>query len=103
MNKNVNTDRIYNFDTYVHAEVRKCEVVEREFEAPDGKIIKSKYLDLTLDDDDCNRFFLKDKIIDNQALYKRGAVGTFTLQIHVEDKFRGRTSVNVKKFVPDEE
>lgn len=102
MANNINTDRIYNFDVQCHAEIRKCELIEQEFTGKDDKIIRSRYLELTCEDDDLNRFFVKDKLIDNQSLYHRGMVGTFILQIHVEEKYRGRTMINLKRFIPDE-
>lgn len=99
---NINTERVYNFDVRCHGEIRRCERKEQSFQTPDGRVIKSVYLELTCEDDDLNRFYLKDKILDNAQLYQRGTVGTFVLQVHVEEKFRGRTTLGIKSFTPDE-
>ena len=101
MKSNVNTDRVYSFDVTCHAEIRGCELIDATFKTKDGQDIHTRYLELTCEDDALNRFYIKDRLVDNQSMYRRGMTGTFVLQIHVEDKFRGKTQVNLKEFVPD--
>lgn len=99
---NINTERVYSFEVQCHAEVRRCERKESVFTNAKGEEVRSVFLELTCEDDDLNRFYLRDRLLDNEGLYPRGAVGVFVLQIHVEEKFRGKTTIGLKSFTPDE-
>jgi hypothetical protein len=102
-NKNIKVDSVEAFIVKVdHAEIRKVRRVQEIFNSDNGDII-SNYIELICEDgsDDCNRFTVKDRNIQNE--YKAGQIGTFILQIYIEHKFRGKTSVNLVSFEPSKE
>lgn len=93
--KNVQTDSIEAFLVKCHGEIRKVTEVEELFDND----IKSNYIELLCEDDELNRFTLKDKNLKNT--YKVGTFGTFTLQIYIEHKFKGKTKINLVEFFAD--
>lgn len=93
--KNVQTDRIESFLVKCHGEIRKITEVEELFDND----IKSHYIELLCEDDELNRFILKDKNLTNK--YKPGTFGTFILQIYIEHKFKGKTKINLVEFHAD--
>lgn len=95
------TDRIYEFEAYLEGTVIAANKIENTFTTNDGKPITQRYLEVTVVDDDGRAFYLKDKQLENEPLYTRGAVGVFALLIRVEEKFKGKTTVTVTAFAPD--
>jgi hypothetical protein len=96
-NKNIKTDTVEAFIVKVYGEIRRVKKIQEIF---DDDII-SEYIELICEDEDINRFTVKDKNIQNG--YKAGQRGTFTLQIYIEHKFRGKTTVNLVHFEPSKE
>lgn len=98
----VKLDRKYLIPAMVTGEIRKTELIEREFEI-EGKKVVQKYIDITLDDVETDeRFYLKDKNLDNMDMYKRGTIGTFKCKIEVDEGFKGKTKIHVCSFEKSE-
>lgn len=94
--------RTYTLEvTMEKAEVRKVERIKNTFEK-DGKDIVSEYLDLSIDDENGNRVYLKDKNLDNESKYHRGDVGTFHITIQCEEDFKKKYTILVRDFVKTE-
>ena len=74
-NKNLMNERIESIIATVHGEIRKVTPVKEIY----SDEISSEFLELICEDDELNRFTLKDKNIKNE--YKAGTRGTFTLQL----------------------
>lgn len=105
-NKNVITESVEHFTALIKGEIRRARRVKEIFKKEDKKdnendIIESKYWELTCEDEDLNRFVIKDKNI--QMDYKNGVRGTFKVQIYIEHKFKGKTKINLIEFIPDKE
>ena len=98
-----NVNRSFVFDVRCHVEVRRCDLIENKFKDKNGKDVHFRYLEVSCEDDSGNPFVLKDRMVDNQSFYHRGLMGTFVLQIRHEEGYRGKTQINIKNFIPDED
>lgn len=89
--------------TLPHVEVRKCEWVDRSFTANDGKTVDISFLQITVLDDEHDIIaYLQDKDTSRAGLYKRGTVGTFELAVSMDLGFKGKKSIYVADFKPEE-
>lgn len=91
----------YNFDMQLHAEVRKVTLESGTIPAEqtnDGKPFEWAHLIVAVDTDDLDRVYLQDDNEANEKLYKRGQVGTFTLNLTGIPKC---TKVRIRRFVVD--
>jgi hypothetical protein len=97
-------ERVCHYTAKTWGEVRK--VTDVVIKITDDKTKQEKeyhHLDLACDDENADRFFLQDKDMSHASLYGRGVSGTFTLRIDVEDKFRGKTKIQIVGFEKDKE
>lgn len=88
----------------LHAEVRKASILDTSFESKDGKKIEGAVVEILVDDDDTERFYLIDKDPGNLEKYQRGMIGTFTLRVDLERKFGAGNfdaKISVIDFEPD--
>ena len=92
-------NRICHYLTKVWGEVRKVQDVVVKIH-DDKKHTDTEYhhLDISCDDENGDRFFLQDKDMSHNKLYKRGTCGTFTLRVDVEDMYKGKTRITVVDF-----
>ena len=108
-NKNVINESVEHFTALIKGEIRRARRVKEIFKKEDkdkkennsDEVIESKYWELTCEDEDLNRFVIKDKNI--QIDYKNGVRGTFKVQIYIEHKFKGKTKINLIEFMPGED
>lgn len=82
----------------LHGEVRAVEQITRPWTDKKGLPHETTYVELKVDDDDCNRLVLCDTSSDMMVKYKRGMVGTFTLRADLERQF-GTGNYNAKILV----
>ena len=55
-------------------------------------------LEVGLDDEDGERFYLTDKDMSHAKIYKRGSTGIFTIRIDVEEGFMSHTTKSGKEM-----
>lgn len=90
-------DRKFHMFVKVWGEIRKVSDVVMQIEDKEYH-----HLELALDDEEEERFYLTDKNMENLDKYKRGMMGTFTVRIDVEEGFKGKTKMVVTDFEADE-
>lgn len=94
--ENKKTERVYEITSYVEATIINCKEIENKFDI-DGKDITQRYLEISAYNED-GSFYLKDKNLSRKELYKPQTSGVFEILIHVEEKFKGKTTVEVAEF-----
>ena len=90
--------RVFHFKAEVLGEVRKVTKVDGSFTASDGKSVESYKLEIALDDEDEERFFLYDKDISHADELEKGKTYRFTLRVDCDETFEKRMK-SVKMFV----
>ena len=92
--------RIFHFNAEVTGEVRKVTKVDGSFTASDGKSVESYKLEIALDDEDAERFFLYDKDVSHAEKLEKGKIYVFTVRIDCDESFDKRMK-SVRIFVVD--
>ena len=82
--------RSFNFTAEVTGEVRKVTKIDRSFTANDGKSVESYNLEIALDDEDGERFFLYDKDISHAEGLEKGKEYIFKIRIDCDEHFEKR-------------
>jgi len=85
-------------------EIRTCVQVDRKWKDNKGVEHDSSYLQIKFLDDARDIVgTVKDPDVSHAQLYKRHTMGTFTLAVHVDDGYKGRTKLTVIDFTSEEE
>ena len=90
--------RVFHFMAEVTGEVRKVTKVDGSFTSADGKSVESYKLEIALDDEDAERFFLYDKDISHAEELEKGKTYVFTVRIDCDESFDKRMK-SIKIFV----
>lgn len=86
-------DRKYHFTAKVWGEVRTVTDVVMTIEGTEYHS-----LELGLDDEEGERFYLTDKDMSHAEIFKRGVTGTFEIRIDVEEGFMSHTTKTGKEM-----
>ena len=94
-------DRKFHFKATVWGEIRTVADVVVAIKDKENKDKVTEYhsLELGLDDEDGERFYLTDKDMSHADMYKRGVTGTFTVRIDVEEGFKAQITKSGKEIV----
>ena len=91
--------RTYWIKATIHrAEIRKAEVVENNFTNAEGKEIETKYIDISLDDEAGDRFYLQDKNLENLDRYKRGTVADIDIRIDLDYEYSKKHKITIVDY-----
>lgn len=95
--------QIYHFTAEVkNCEIRKVEDIKTCFVNKKGETVESHHILLTCDvGENMDRAFFKDKDTGNLKKYKRGAVGTLTIRVDVEEGFGSKAKFLVVDWAED--
>lgn len=95
--------RVFHFTTKVEdVELRMAKKVDNTFaDKKTGEVRESSYIQLRFDVGDPEleeELWIKDRTMSNLERYKRGATGTLTLRIDIEEEFGAKAKMTVIDF-----
>ena len=97
-----NLGQRYSYDIKLeNAEIRNIVKLSKTFVDDKGISRTSEKIALTIEvgvDEDYQTIFLYDKNMDNLDHYKRGMVGVFTVNIKIDETYKGKTEIYIRSF-----